>query len=748
MKKTCFKIILCCFLSLPLFFVLVLTSHAANPTPSSLSLIKNADSSWTATYYTRNNSGIEVPLGQPIQLRNEDVMAGVKQLDADKGKMRMYANNVGAQISDLKSMTSFQNGATKNRQNNPVLGDEKEVTVWDYAGNIFIYILSLTFYLTSLLIGALIDFSSQLIDFGFGATRLAGSVTVQEGWTFTRDILNFVFILVLLAISFSTIAGLETFNMRKTLPRLLFAAFLVNFSLAISGAFLQVANVMTNTIADSVMPATTDACKDKVSGKDKGIGCRLAIGLTSAGQIGQLYTFKNVEWVDTLTDGKFRIRALLPNDENGATPDPSIITKKKSAEYFMVVIKSAMSVIMLGVFAVAFIFLGILIFVRLIMLIILLILAPVPYVFSLIPKAQKYADDWWSKFINYTFFLPIATFFLALAIRLLQRTESKDTSSLVGQFWPDGTLATSGAAGTFNGVLGSLIDVVFVSVFIFGAVYVAKSLSIFGANGALRAARGTVLGAGKLGMLPARLVGGAAVGGAKKGGELTARGIGNVAGKIPYVAGGVKNARTAGRFAKRIYGGQNIDAQLGEDEKALAGMSEDQLRASFNRGNAAAGMKLMKNGDLDKDKDEYQKLLSMVPKSEARDKINESWKTKDPVKAVMGSTLRDKLLSGTALSSQEQTKVDTQRAALQKAFRKIKPEDYAKLDAKDLEAAIAAKIDVPMTKGQLDATIGSTNTALQAVATRHLNSIKNDPKLSPGMLATVAYAKNKLNIIS
>jgi hypothetical protein len=659
-----------------------------NSLPATLIFTRNnPTSAWTGTYTGPTNKPVTANLSDSY------VQAGVSKLPA--GSFNTSNNGNTITITGQENIDNFSTNVQEKIDQTFANTKEGEPNIADKIGNFFLYIFSLSFYLASLLIGFLIDFSSRLIDFGFGATKLASSKTVQEGWTFTRDILNFIFILILLAISFSTIAGLETFSMRKTLPRLLFAALLVNFSLAISGAFLQVANVMTVTIADSVLPSTPEACQAKETNGNKAIGCRLAVGLTSAGQIGQLYTYKNSDWVEYYTGQKTQI--LQPGGTAADVMDFSNVTSQDFKTYLMVVLKSATSVVMLGVFAIAFIFLGILIFVRLIALIILLILAPVPYVFGLIPKAQKYSDEWWGKFINYTFFLPIATFFLAIAIRILNRTTA-GTTSLVGQFWPDGTLATSGAGGTFNGLVGSLVDVVFVSIFIFGAVYVARSLSIFGASGALGVAKGTVFGAGKLGMMPARLVGGATVGGIKKGGGATARGLGS----LPVIAGGVRGARSAGRFAQRMYSGQEASAQVSEQQKAVKHMTDDQLKDAMTRGNAGAAAELMDRGELKSDED-FAKAKKLIPKNtQMGEKLKEAHQVKSPVSANVSSLDTATLgnITGGKLTDDEKDAIIAQAAKTSKAASRMKDEDIGKNPMQIRALLQAAKRQVD--KGELN----------------------------------------------
>jgi len=720
--------------------------------PSELYLSRQTDGSYNATKYLLGNRSTPENIGNYSQ---SDVDAGLAAVRNTPGAVKNVADGyiiTGDSINNAaKNMTAFTStaeAAKKVRDPNSTttpgakyIADGKNVDkgtgLTDKAINFFIWLISFSFHFISLVVGFLIYISGLAIDFFFSANKLAGSDMVKAGWTFTRDALNFVFILVLLAISFSTIAGIETFQMRKALPSLIFAALLVNFSLAIAGAFLQISNVLTKSIVDTVLPSTGTSDSNK-------IGKRITVGLMNAGDIGRFYTYTDSEWLSWKSeDGKSvnKMTFLKPKD------DQITFTQAMDMEwsqYLQMTVNSALSLVMICIFAAAFIFLAILMVVRLVMLVILLILSPVPFVFSIIPQAKSFADKWWSNFINYVIFLPVVTFFLALAIRILK--EKPAGSPLAAQFF-------EGSGGAASGIAGSIFDLLFIATFVFATVLVAKSLGIAGTNAALGAAKKTTLGAAKIGAIPARLVGKgvAATGvmaghGAAKVGLMAADAAGTGITKIPGGGSVLRGARTAGRAAQRLYKGQESREQIEEKKKALTGMGEDELRSAYERGNVAAGVKLMENDDLKKE--EYDGLSARVPKgTEAHDKVKSNWKRKDPIGAVVGGDMRAKLLSTTPLNKQDQDKVDGLKDDLQSAFKKMKPEDYAKLDGDDLRAAIKAGVKVPLTKPQLDAAVGSTNTDLQLAASDHLKFLEaNQALMNPGQKATLDYARNKLKM--
>ena len=75
---------------------------------------------------------------------------------------------------------------------------------------------------------------------------------VQEGWTFCRDFVNMFFILLLVFIGLSTILKIRDYEAKKTLPRLIIIALLVNFSPVIVGFIVDISNIVTNFFIGNV----------------------------------------------------------------------------------------------------------------------------------------------------------------------------------------------------------------------------------------------------------------------------------------------------------------------------------------------------------------------------------------------------------------------------------------------------------------------------------------------------------------
>ncbi|MDO8663213.1 MAG: hypothetical protein Q7K28_00005, partial [Candidatus Wildermuthbacteria bacterium] len=69
---------------------------------------------------------------------------------------------------------------------------------------------------------------------------------VNVGWQFSQGLVNILFILILAFIGLATILRLQTYQMQKTLPSLIIIAILVNFSGVLVGFVVDIANLFTH----------------------------------------------------------------------------------------------------------------------------------------------------------------------------------------------------------------------------------------------------------------------------------------------------------------------------------------------------------------------------------------------------------------------------------------------------------------------------------------------------------------------
>ncbi len=225
---------------------------------------------------------------------------------------------------------------------------------WIFYG--FAYVLGL---LLTLVIKVLIDVAkfNHIIDVD----------AVRTGWVIVRDLSNMFFILVLLVIAFATILRIESYSMKRWLPKLLIMAVLINFSKTICGLIIDFAQVIMLTFV-------------------RGFGEYGENNLVRLFQINQYLAFTG-----EIKQGN----SVGPWETGGA-----II-----AGFFATLVT----------FIVMLVMLAILVF-RVIMLWVYVILSPIAFLASSFPGGQRYSSQWWSEFVKQVIVGPVLAFFIWLAL--------------------------------------------------------------------------------------------------------------------------------------------------------------------------------------------------------------------------------------------------------------------------------------------------------------------------------------------
>ena len=193
---------------------------------------------------------------------------------------------------------------------------------------------------------------------------------VMEGWKITQGLANLFFILILVFIGLSTILRIGEYEAKKLLPRLIIVALLINFSPVLVGFVVDISNILTNVFLSSV----------------------------SFGSIGGIWSIILGYFTETL----------------------SLMVKIGP---LMDIIGSIIGTLILGV--VITLFFGyaawiyfmvvILLIARIIVLWILMILAPLAFLFYILPAGRKLAREWWQQLIQWSIIAIPIGFFLFLS---------------------------------------------------------------------------------------------------------------------------------------------------------------------------------------------------------------------------------------------------------------------------------------------------------------------------------------------
>lgn len=193
---------------------------------------------------------------------------------------------------------------------------------------------------------------------------------VKLGWVMVRDVANMFFIVGLLVIAFATILGLESYEWKKGVMKIILMAILINFSNLIAQLIIDVAHIFTITFLNAV----------------------------SATAGGNLISLFQMDKILSMVSGA--------PDALGATRDVASLTLFAGA--VLAFVFALLAALTIGAYLVVMI-------ARIVVLWALIILSPLAFMLYAVPKGEEYAHEWWSEFSKHVIVAPVMVFFLWLA---------------------------------------------------------------------------------------------------------------------------------------------------------------------------------------------------------------------------------------------------------------------------------------------------------------------------------------------
>ncbi|PJC40768.1 MAG: hypothetical protein CO042_01985, partial [Parcubacteria group bacterium CG_4_9_14_0_2_um_filter_41_8] len=192
---------------------------------------------------------------------------------------------------------------------------------------------------------------------------------VKRGWILIRDFSNMAFLVIFIAIAFATILGVEKYEWKRLLPKLLIMAVVINFSKTICGILIDASQV--------VMITFVNGFKDVAAGN--------------------------------LIRG-FGLSDMLSIRDLGA--DEGVTDNAIAAASVLAVILLIIAAVVVGIIVVMFL-------IRILMLWMLIILSPIAFMLSAAPGGEAQFQKWFQKFIKYAFMGPLLAFFLWLSFSVM-----------------------------------------------------------------------------------------------------------------------------------------------------------------------------------------------------------------------------------------------------------------------------------------------------------------------------------------
>lgn len=302
------------------------------------------------------------------------------------------------------------------------------------AQNIILRLAALLAGLSGLLFDTILNFT--VIEMAKNMDIGNSNSFINIGWTVLRDVVNIMFIFVLLYVGIMTIIkGFES-GTSKMIATVITVALLINFSLFFTKIVIDTSNVVAVNFYSAIKNATDTSSKDHAW---QGIA---AVFIEKSG-MGTLY-----KWADLKGDNE----TLVIQGLGGAA--------------------------LLFVLAIVIFIASILFITRYLVLIIVLIASSAAIGSWILPSLKKSIyDKWWSALIGQSFFAPV--FFLFLYLTLIFMTKTVGLTPVNETGW---TTVFSGTNST--GSINLVVNYMLIVGSLIGTIVVSKSLSNMAGSGA------------------------------------------------------------------------------------------------------------------------------------------------------------------------------------------------------------------------------------------------------------------------
>jgi len=224
-------------------------------------------------------------------------------------------------------------------------------------------------------IGTILGWVAGLFDFIMEQTIISGNYNANQpiiavGWFIVRDLANIIIVLSILAISVGTILQMGGYSIKQTLPRLLIAGLLVNFSLPLAGIVVDLTNVLAFSFWEGAKGASGSISEVLIRG--------------------------------------FELPKLL------------LLTAGPDSSTLFVLITAIFGIIFMLIFIFILLSFSFMFIARMLGLWVLLLLSPAAFVAMAVPGLQGYAKQWWDGLIQQSVFAPVSLLLVFVVSKVIQ----------------------------------------------------------------------------------------------------------------------------------------------------------------------------------------------------------------------------------------------------------------------------------------------------------------------------------------
>lgn len=334
------------------------------------------------------------------------------------------------------------------------------------AGGTALYIINLVLWLLQTILAFILSVDAYLLNEAFKAnvtTSPAAWSVVRQGWSISRDIVNSLFILIVLWIAFTIIFGQEQYGGKKLLARVVVMAIIINFSLVMVSAVFGFSNAFANIFAkqmpEDVSGFIVNAIKVQTviggGGEAEAQGQKVSFQqLAYEEKIKTAFNPQEDRW--GVKDTLLASVGITPVTAEGEAPsgagEPQIVkpaegstglinesfkdtVTKDQPSWFASQVNDTVKFIagiLFLILTIAAVLVGaVALWMRILFMIFLSIVAPLALLAKVTPigKVQGYFNQWTSMLFNWAFFAPGFYFLFYLSLYMLQTFDKLSVGS-------------------------------------------------------------------------------------------------------------------------------------------------------------------------------------------------------------------------------------------------------------------------------------------------------------------------------
>ena len=328
--------------------------------------------------------------------------------------------------------------------------------------NLLITGSSVFMFLTSILFNGIISYTIVNLASHIGSSPGSGYLypSILAGWKTFRDLGNIFFIFILLYIAISTILRLNGSDTKKLLTSVIIVALLVNFSMFFAEVIIDGTNILSLTFLSKITVTGKGNTSLVASAANYADG-----GLASA-------------YLQNLGLGNFYGPPAATNSQPQGTANSSIPAFNQD-NWMSVLFTALLTAIVMFVVGDVLLISSILFIIRYVVFIFLLILSPLAFVGSILPKTKAMiSDKWWKTLFDQSLFAPIYFMLSWATIKIMQGVVGNSPKPI--NIW--GLFKAGGAGSAANDVANILINYLIIIVMLITTLVISKSMASSGGD--------------------------------------------------------------------------------------------------------------------------------------------------------------------------------------------------------------------------------------------------------------------------